>query len=152
MELIFHKEDQWAFEGLQVLAARSPDGYIKLLSMWKTMGDEGLVLTIKPPMRFKTRSQENYYRKWCGQFAKHCGLTPDEMHEEIFEEAESKVASQMQPIANEITCLTPPSEAVQQALSARIQALQLKAGYDGDFQAWVAKQLPVRLEDMLGGH
>ena len=76
MELIFHKNDQWAFESLQQLAARSPDGYIKLLSMWKTMGDEGLVLSIKPPLRFKTRNQENYYRKWCGQFAKHCALLP----------------------------------------------------------------------------
>ena len=104
MELIFHKEDQWAFEGLQVLAARSPDGYIKLLSMWKTMGDEGLVLTIKPPMRFKTRSPENYYRKWCGQFAKHCGLTPDEMHEEILcitygsEEVETKFGTRRRPV------------------------------------------------------
>lgn len=103
MELIFHKEDHWALEGLQVLAARSPDGYIKLMSMWQTMGDEGLVLTIKPPMRFKTRSQENYYRKWCGQFAKHCGLTPDEMHEEILcitygsEEVETKFGTRRRP-------------------------------------------------------
>ena len=104
MELIFHKEDQWALEGLQVLAARAPDGYIKLMSMWQTMGDEGLVLTIKPPMRFKTRSQENYYRKWCGQFAKYCGLTPDEMHEEILcitygsEEVETKFGTRRRPV------------------------------------------------------
>ena len=25
----------------------------------------------------------NYYRKWCAGFAKYCGLTPEEMHEEI---------------------------------------------------------------------
>ena len=104
MELIFHKKDQWALEGLQVLAARSPDGYIKLISMWQTMGDEGLVLTIKPPMRFKTRSQENYYRKWCGQFAMYCGLTPDEMHEEILcitygsEEVETKFGTRRRPV------------------------------------------------------
>ncbi len=103
MELIFHKEDQWALEGSQVLAARSPDGYIKLISMWQTMGDEGLVLTIKPPMRFKSRSQENYYRKWCREFAKHCGLTPDEMHEEILcitygsEEVETKFGTRRRP-------------------------------------------------------
>jgi hypothetical protein len=104
MELIFHKNDQWAFEGLQQLAARSPDGYIKLLSMWKTMGDEGLVLSIKPPLRFKTRNQENYYRKWCGQFAKHCGLTPDEMHDELLcitygsEEVETKFGTRRRPL------------------------------------------------------
>tara|TARA_E500000318_G_scaffold4212_3_gene4436 strand:+ start:504 stop:947 length:444 start_codon:yes stop_codon:yes gene_type:complete len=104
MELIFHKDDQWAFEALQKLSARSPDGYIKLLSMWKTMGSEGIVLSIKPPVRFKTRNQENYYRKWCGQFAKHCGLTPDEMHDEMLcitygsEEVETKFGVRRRPV------------------------------------------------------
>jgi len=104
MELVFHKEDHWAFEQLQKLAVRSPDGYIKLTSMWNTMGDEGLMLTIKPPMRFKTRSQENYYRKWCGQFAKHCGLTPDEMHDELLciaygsEEVQTKFGLRRRPL------------------------------------------------------
>ena len=104
MELVFHKEDQWALEQLQKLAVRSPDGYIKLTSMWNTMGDEGLMLTIKPPMRFKTRSQENYYRKWCGQFAKHCGLTPDEMHHELLciaygsEEVQTKFGLRRRPL------------------------------------------------------
>ena len=104
MELIFHKDDQWAFEALQKLSARSPDGYIKLLSMWKTMGSEGIVLSIKPPVRFKTRNQENYYRKWCGQFAKHCGLTPDEMHDEILcitygsKEVETKFGVRRRPV------------------------------------------------------
>ena len=104
MELVFHKEDQWALEKLQKLGVRSPDGYIKLTSMWNTMGDEGLMLTIKPPMRFKTRSQENYYRKWCGQFAKHCGLTPDEMHDELLciaygsEEVQTKFGLRRRPL------------------------------------------------------
>jgi len=104
MELVFHKSDQWAYEGLQKLASRSPDGYIKLLSMWKTMGDEGLVLTLKPPMRFKTRNQENYYRKWCNQFAKYCGLTPDEMHDELLcitygsKEVETKFGTRRRPV------------------------------------------------------
>lgn len=43
----------------------------------------GVTLTIEPFECGHTRQQENYYRKWCRQFADHCGMTPDEMHEEI---------------------------------------------------------------------
>jgi len=31
----------------------------------------------------RSRPQENYYRKWQREFAEWCGLTPDEMHDEI---------------------------------------------------------------------
>ena len=27
--------------------------------------------------------EENYYRKWCRDFATFCGMTPDEMHDEL---------------------------------------------------------------------
>ena len=43
----------------------------------------GMTLEIKPQKTNRSRPQENYYRKWCREFAKHVGLTPDEMHEEI---------------------------------------------------------------------
>lgn len=43
----------------------------------------GVTLEVKPLRTHRSRPQENYYRKWCGGFAKFCGLTPDEMHEEI---------------------------------------------------------------------
>jgi hypothetical protein len=44
---------------------------------------EGLDIDIHPHVPMHSRSQENYYRKWCGEFAAHCGMTPDEMHEEL---------------------------------------------------------------------
>ena len=31
----------------------------------------------------RTRPQESYYRKWSRGFAEHCGMTPDEMHNEM---------------------------------------------------------------------
>ncbi len=31
----------------------------------------------------RTRSQESYYRKWNREFAEFCGMTPDEMHNEM---------------------------------------------------------------------
>lgn len=44
---------------------------------------DGLCIEVKPLEYKHTRQQENYYRKWCRQFADYCGMTPDEMHEEI---------------------------------------------------------------------
>ena len=44
---------------------------------------ESLTLTLEKTRKKKTRPQENYYRKWCREFAKWAGLTEDEMHEEI---------------------------------------------------------------------
>jgi NADPH-dependent glutamate synthase beta subunit-like oxidoreductase len=36
------------------------------------------------------------------------------------------------------------------ALITRVEALQKKQGYSGDFRAWVAKHLPQRLESLIG--
>ena len=43
----------------------------------------GVTLEVKPLRTHRSRPQENYYRKWCNGFAKFCGLTPDEMHDEL---------------------------------------------------------------------
>jgi len=41
----------------------------------------GVTVKIIPLTYERTREQENYYRKWCGEFAKFCGYSPDELHE-----------------------------------------------------------------------
>jgi len=43
----------------------------------------GATLELSPLKTNRTRPQENYYRDWSRQFAKHVGLTPNEMHDEI---------------------------------------------------------------------
>jgi len=43
----------------------------------------GATLELSPLKTNRTRPQENYYRVWSRQFAKHVGLTPNEMHDEI---------------------------------------------------------------------
>ena len=43
----------------------------------------GATLELSPLNTNRTRPQENYYRVWSREFAKHVGLTPDEMHDEI---------------------------------------------------------------------
>ena len=43
----------------------------------------GLTIVVEKVKKERSRQQEKYYRKWCSIFAKHCGLTPDEMHDEM---------------------------------------------------------------------
>jgi hypothetical protein len=43
----------------------------------------GLEITIVPLEFHHTREQVGYYRKWCREFGNYCGMTPDEMHEEM---------------------------------------------------------------------
>ena len=43
----------------------------------------GLAIELGPMKKHRTNNQERYYRKWAGEFAKFCGMTPDELHEEL---------------------------------------------------------------------
>ena len=64
----------------------------------------GVTLEVKPLRTHRSRPQENYYRKWCGGFAKFCGLTPDEMHNEILcqyygsEEVDTRFGIKRRPV------------------------------------------------------
>lgn len=44
---------------------------------------EGITIEVTPMRLKRTRPQENYYRKYCGEFARFCGMSPDEMHDEL---------------------------------------------------------------------
>ena len=43
----------------------------------------GVVLDLKCATKSHSSSQQRYYRKWVGEFAKFVGMTHDEMHEEM---------------------------------------------------------------------
>ena len=45
--------------------------------------DGGLAIELGPMKKHRTNNQERYYRKWAGEFSKFCGMTPDELHEEL---------------------------------------------------------------------
>jgi len=63
----------------------------------------GLQIDVSVKKKGRSRPQENYYRKWCGKFASFCGMTPDEMHEELLcqtfgtEEVETKFGTKRRP-------------------------------------------------------
>lgn len=79
-------------------------------------------------------------------------LADSELESAAFEQAAASVGEQIQPITTKISTFAPLSETSQEALMKRVKALQQKAAYEGDFEAWAKAHLPVRLEDMLGGH
>ena len=43
----------------------------------------GVRVLIDPIVAERTRRQEGYYRKWAREFGRFCGMTPDEIHEEL---------------------------------------------------------------------
>ena len=43
----------------------------------------GITVTISKTKQERSRQQERYYRKWSREFAKFCGMTPDELHDEL---------------------------------------------------------------------
>ena len=59
-----------------------PDAVQELVSINKST-PEGITIEITPLKINRTRPQENYYRKYCAEFGRFCGMTPDEMHEEL---------------------------------------------------------------------
>ena len=66
----------------QYLSSAFPDA-VKDLIDTNRQAPYGVTIEIKPLRAQRTRPQENYYRKHCAEFARFCGMTPDEMHEEM---------------------------------------------------------------------
>lgn len=69
---------------------------------------------------------------------------------------ELSIADQKEHIAHAVDGLMPAIKPIAESdfeeIMTRVRAVQEKHAYDGDFQAWVKQHLPVRLEDMVGGH
>jgi hypothetical protein len=55
----------------------------EVTEVMKAFNDKGLIVEVKVLKSDRSRAQENYYRKWCDGFAKYCGLTSAEMHDEM---------------------------------------------------------------------
>ncbi|MDA0195076.1 MAG: FAD-dependent oxidoreductase [Bacteroidetes bacterium] len=63
---------------------------------------------------------------------------------------EDNIAEQVDHIGEQIKREEFMPEEVIQGIHKKIAALQQKTGYDGDYRKWVQKNLPTRLEDILG--
>jgi len=74
----------------------------------------------------------------------------EEDYEEYLRQTESNVGDQVDAIADKFGDKNLLSSEKIQELEDRIAAFQQKAGYDGNYEKWVEKNLPERLEDMIG--
>ena len=60
---------------LKFLSSVFPDQAAHLAEV-NRVSRHGITIEVKPLKTKRTRPQENYYRKYCAMFAKHCGMTP----------------------------------------------------------------------------
>ena len=87
---------------LKFLSSVFPDNTADLAEINRS-SRHGITIEVKPLKTKRTRPQENYYRKHCAMFAKYCGMTPDEMHDEMLcqcygsEECETKFGVKRRP-------------------------------------------------------
>lgn len=56
------------------------DKFVKIMA--ESINTRKLYITVSHKVP-RSRSQEGYYRKWSRGFAEFCGMTPDEMHNEM---------------------------------------------------------------------
>lgn len=93
----------------RALSSVFPDHYQEMIDLARNARN-GITLSVSPTKMTRTRNQENYYRKWCGEFAKFCGMTPDEMHEEMLcqcygsEEVETRMGVVRRPVKRSEDC------------------------------------------------
>ena len=71
---------------------------------------------------------------------------------DLVKEKEIKVEEQVEAIANIVTKLPTITKKSYAEIQKRVTALQHKVGYGKDYMTWIQRHLPIRLEDIIGGH
>ncbi len=72
--------------------------------------------------------------------------------DEQFRNKESIVDENILELLRELKEHAPPDDATSAAIFEKVNALQKKAGYSGDYMEWIKSHLPIRLEEMVGEH
>ena len=72
----------------------------------------------------------------------------DRDYSEIFLSAESTADERVDSVVDELQCLMPLNGEQLSAIEEKILKAQQNAGYDGNYEKWISKHLPKRLEDM----
>jgi len=81
-------------------------------------------------------------------------ILTDYIDDPIGSATEDAIANRQSEIATAVDGLVPHVKRIDETTYARImdrvQQMQQRVGYPGDFRAWVAQHLPVRLEALIG--
>ena len=75
-----------------------------------------------------------------------------ESFQEILREKEGGVAENVDGIAQYIATLPALTDQNYQFIQQKVELLQAKAGYGGNFREWIKEHLPMRLEELVNGH
>ncbi len=71
------------------------------------------------------------------------------LHEAVFQQERTQVAEHAARVAEHLRRRAPLSAEECAVIDERIQTLQRSVGYDGDYQGWIRRHLPKRLEELL---
>lgn len=74
----------------------------------------------------------------------------EEDYEEIFDSASERVDSRVVSIGEQLQEVPPLSVEKIEDIHGRVNELQKKVGYDGNFEKWIENHIPPRLEKMIG--
>jgi NADPH-dependent glutamate synthase beta subunit-like oxidoreductase len=81
-------------------------------------------------------------------------ILADYLADPVATSTEESIVAREASVASAVDGIIPAIERVSESqynqILERVKTLQQKQGYTGDFRAWVAKHLPVRLEALIG--
>ena len=83
MELNIHTHELHRLVALMTALSGTFPEFTKALTDVAGQAALGITIEINPLVAEQTTRQRGYYHKWKNQFAVFCGMTPDEMHEEL---------------------------------------------------------------------
>ena len=115
------------------------EGYENVFALGNAVTGKGNIIeSLKHGRELSQRVMDNYL-DW-----------QEEDYQDLLRKQEAAVAGDIDKIAENLKNKNLLSIEKIQELKSRIKEYQQKSGFDGDYDKWVKKHLPKRLEDMIG--
>jgi NADPH-dependent glutamate synthase beta subunit-like oxidoreductase len=99
--------------------------------------------------RGNIRDTQKHGRKVTERIVDQFMVQGEEDYQELFDRAESLTDLRLASIGEKIMNFPPLSDEKVQNLEQKIEVLQKKSGYDENYDKWVEKHTPLRLEKMI---
>lgn len=115
------------------------EGYDKVFAIGNAVTGRGnIVESLKHGREISQKIAENYLR-----------LEADNL-EAAYRKTETMVGEQSKKIAAAVQTAKPLTNEMLEDLENRVAAAQKRTGYDGNYENWIEKHLPKRLENLIG--
>jgi len=138
-ELIEGVPAEWQVFKLKDTESCQIEGYENVFALGNAVTGKGNIIeSLKHGRELSQRVMDNYL-DW-----------QEEDYQDYLRQTESNIEDKVNAIAENFKDKNLLSGEKIQELQNRIKEFQQKAGYDGNYDKWVEKHLPKRLEDMIG--